>query len=74
MGALVEARHYWGQNKFPFKNQKLVGGTKSDHILVIRNNYKNIVRDVIEPQGGKIARIAKEYELGLYIGRRSIKP
>jgi len=35
---------------------------------------KNIALDVIEPRGGKKARIAKEYELGLYIGRRSIKP
>ncbi len=32
------------------------------------------MRDVIEPQRGKKARIAKEYELGLYIGRRSVKP
>jgi hypothetical protein len=32
------------------------------------------MRDVIEPQRGKKARIAKKYELGLYIGRRSVKP
>jgi len=51
-----------------------VGGTISDHIHVIRNSYESIVADVIEPRGGKKARIAKEYELGLYIGRRSIKP
>jgi len=49
------------------------GGTISDHILVIGNSY-DILRDVIEPQRGKKSRIAKEYELGLYIGRRSIKP
>jgi len=41
---------------------------------VIRNSYESIVSDVIEPRRGKKARIAKEYELGLYIGRRSIKP
>ena len=33
-----------------------------------------MIRDVIEPQGGKKAKNAKEYELGLYIGRRFIKP
>jgi hypothetical protein len=51
------------------------GGTISDCIPVIRNSYEKIVRDVIEPQRGKKARIAKEYvPYGLYIGRRSIKP
>jgi len=42
------------------------GGTKFDHIPVIRNSYENIVRDVIEPRRGKKARIAKEYELMVY--------
>jgi len=46
----------------------------SYHIHVIRNSYENIVPDVIEPRRGKKVKIAKEYELGLYIGRRSIKP
>ena len=57
-----------------FKKLRTSGGTISDHIPVIRNSYENIVRDVIEPRRGKKARIAKEYELGSYIGRRSIKP
>jgi hypothetical protein len=35
----------------------------SEHILVIINSYKNIVRDVIEPRRGKKARIVKAYEL-----------
>jgi len=51
-----------------------IDGTISDHILVIRNSYENIVKDGIEPRGGKKAKTAKEYELGLYIGIRSIKP
>jgi len=50
------------------------GGTISDHISIIINSYESIVQDVIEPRRGKKARIAKEYELDLYIGRRSIKP
>jgi len=37
------------------------GGNMSDHIPVFRNN-KNIVQDVIEPQRGKKARIAKVYK------------
>jgi len=46
----------------------------SDHIHAIINSYENIVPNIIEPRRGKKDRIAKEYELGLYIGRRSIKP
>ena len=62
--------HQWGRQ---WEND-ISGGTISDHIHVIRNIYENIVPNVIEPRGGKKAKIDKEYELGLYIGRKSIKP
>ena len=76
--------HQWGRQwendisggkiNYFLKKLRTSGGTISDHIHVIRNSYESIVPDVIEPRGGKKAKIAKEYELGLYIGRRSIKP
>ena len=66
--------HQWGQNKLLLKKLRTSGGTISDHIHVIKNSYESIVPDVIEPRGGKKVNIVKEYELGLYIGRKSIKP
>jgi hypothetical protein len=38
------------------------GGIVNVHISVIRINDENIEQDVIEPQRGKIARVAKKYE------------
>jgi hypothetical protein len=38
------------------------GGFATGHILVIRSSDENIKQDVIEPQRGKVAKVAKKYE------------